>query len=183
LELDHTPEDRFHEGMWRFARGMAQLRTGHAESAKDEHRLLGGIIDRLPESARFRRHPQTDLLSITAGILAAEIAATENRHADAVGVLERTIEVEDNLEYDEPEPWHLPARHVLGAVLLEMDRATDAERVYREALVDHPNNGWSLFGLEQALRAQGHEVEADKVHAEYERHWSRRDIWLRSSRF
>lgn len=63
------------------------------------------------------------------------------------------------------------------------NRAADAERVYREALVDHPNNGWSLFGLEQALRLQGRDREADEAHAEYERHWSRRDIWLRSSRF
>ena len=130
-----------------------------------------------------RGHQQTDLLGITGGILEGEIAAAENRHADAVRILQRAIEVEDGLVYDEPEPWQLPVRHVLGAILLEMDQAEDAERVYREALVDHPNNGWSLFGLEQALRAQGREVDADEVHVEYERHWSRRDIWLRSSRF
>ncbi len=70
-------------------------------------------------------------------------------------ILEATVETEDGLTYDEPEPWHRPARHVLGAILLEMDRAGDAVRVYREALEDHPRNGWSLFGLEQALRAQG----------------------------
>ncbi len=183
LEIEDTPDDRFHEGMWRFARGMAELRTDNRESAKDELRRLRAIVDELPESASFRRHPQTDLLGITAGILEGEIAAAEQRYDDAVGILRHAIEIEDDLEYDEPEPWHLPARHVLGAILLEMDRAADAELVYREALVDHPNNGWSLFGLEQALRAQGRGVEADDVHAEYERHWSRRDIWLRSSRF
>ena len=31
----------------------------------------------------------------------------------------------------------------------------DAERVYREDLKDHPHNGWSLLGLQQALKAQG----------------------------
>ncbi len=98
-------------------------------------------------------------------------------------ILETTVEIEDGLTYDEPEPWHRPARHVLGAILLEMDRAGDAVRVYREALEDHPRNGWSLFGLEQALRAQGKASEADRVHAQYEREWARRDIWLRSSRF
>jgi tetratricopeptide (TPR) repeat protein len=123
------------------------------------------------------------LLSIPAGILEGEIAAAEDRYEDAVRVLEETVETEDGLTYDEPEPWQHPARHVLGAILLEMDRAEDAERVYREALEDHPRNGWSLFGLEQALRAQGRDSEADRVHEQYERDWARRDIWLRSSRF
>ena len=123
------------------------------------------------------------MLSIPAGILDGEIAAADDRYYDAVRILETTVEIEDGLTYDEPEPWHQPARHVLGAILLEMDRAGDAVRVYREALEDHPRNGWSLFGLEQALRAQGKVSEADRVHEQYEREWARRDIWLRSSRF
>ena len=109
--------------------------------------------------------------------------AAEDRHEDAVRILESAVETEDGLTYDEPEPWHRPARHVLGAILLEMGRAGDAARVYREALADHPRNGWSLFGLEQALREQGDDAEADRVHEQYEREWARRDIWLRSSRF
>ena len=123
------------------------------------------------------------MLQIPRGILAAEIAAAVGRWDDAVSLLEHTASVEDGLVYDEPEPWHLPARQTLGAVLLEMNHGADAERVYREALADHPNNGWSLFGLAQALRAQGKDAEAGRVHEDYERYWARRDIWLRSSRF
>ena len=59
------------------------------------------------------------------------------------------------MDYDEPEPLPFPARHWLGAALLEAGRHADAERVYREDLERHPHNGWSLLGLQQALKAQG----------------------------
>ena len=61
------------------------------------------------------------------------------------------MEVEDDLEYSEPEPLPLAARHWLGAALLKAERYADAERVYREEIAEHPHNGWSLFGLKAAL--------------------------------
>ena len=74
---------------------------------------------------------------------------------DAIAALEQAVALEDALTYDEPEPLPFAARDWLGAALLDAGRAADAERVYRAALDDRPHNGWSLFGLEQALRAQG----------------------------
>ncbi len=183
LEFDRGYDDAFQEGMLRYAKGMARLRTDDVGLAKAELQALRTIIEQLPKSARFRFHSQSVVLSIPAGILDGEIAAADDRYDDAVRILETTVEIEDGLTYDEPEPWHQPTRHVLGAILLEMDRAGDAVRVYREALEDHPRNGWSLFGLEQALRAQGKDGEADRVREQYELDWARRDIWLRSSRF
>ncbi len=183
LEFDRSYDDPFQEAMLRYAKGMARLRTDDLGLAKAELQAVRTIIEQLPESATFRFHSQSVVLSIPAGILEGEIAATEGRYEDAVRILEATVETEDGLTYDEPEPWHRPARHVLGAILLEMDRAGDAVRVYREALEDHPRNGWSLFGLEQALRAQGEDGEADRVREQYERGWARSDVWLRSSRF
>jgi hypothetical protein len=67
--------------------------------------------------------------------------------------------------------------------LLEAGRPADAEAVYRASLVDHPNNGWSLLGLEQALRAQARDVEADEVHAQFEGAWARADHWIQTSRY
>ena len=83
--------------------------------------------------------------------------------------------------YDEPEPLPFAARHWLGAALLEAQRYGDAEQVYRLDLEDHPHIGWSLFGLKQALDAQGR--SAPNVDAEFATSWARSDIWLPSSRF
>ena len=61
--------------------------------------------------------------------------------------------------------------------------AADAERVYRDGLADRPNNGWSLTGLEQALRAQGKTAEADRAREERDRAWARSDAWIPRSRY
>ena len=183
LELTSPPEIEFHEGMWRFARGLARLRTDDTPGARKELRRLQAIIDEAPEDARFRFHPQTDLLGIPASILEGELLAADEAWDEAVRVLERGVALEDGLTYDEPEPWHVPVRHYLGAVLLESGDAAAAERVYREAIDVLENDPWALFGLEQALRAQGKQAEADRVQQEFERHFARADVWLRSSRF
>jgi len=73
------------------------------------------------------------------------------------------------------------ARHWLGAALIEANRHADAERVYRQELGDHPHNGWSLFGLKQALTAQGKSDPG--VDEDLAQSWARSDTWLRSSRF
>jgi len=183
LQLQGTYEDALQEGMWRYARGMAHLRTGDDDAARTNLWLLHSIIERLPDSLTFRFHRQNTLLSIPAGILEGEILAAAGDYERAIDVLERTVLLEDGLVYDEPEPWHHPVRHVLGAVLLEAGQFSDAERVYREALEDNAHTGWALFGLEQALRSLGKDQDADWARSEYERRWDRRDIWLRSSRF
>ena len=103
--------------------------------------------------------------------------------AGAVRVLEEAIEAEDGLRYDEPEPLNFSARHWLGGILNDAGRHGDAEEVFRAALEDHPHNGWSLVGLEQALRAQGRDAEAEEVRAERMESWANADIWLMSSRF
>lgn len=102
---------------------------------------------------------------------------------DAIAALERAVEREDELIYDEPEPLNFSARHWLGAALLEAGRHADAERVYRRELEDHPNNGWSLFGLAQALEAQGRKDDAARVRDSLEQAWARSDTWINASRF
>lgn len=168
-------------GFLAFARGHAHLRRGAADSAA----FYLARVDSLAQvpGATFRGHSAANLLGILGGLLRGEIARTEGRMEDAVTAFEAALQLEDALVYDEPEPLPFAARDWLGAALLEMGRAEDAERVYRAALDDRPHNGWSLFGLEQALRAQGKTAEADEVHARFTTAWARSEVQLQSSRF
>ncbi len=62
-------------------------------------------------------------------------------------------------------------------------RGTEAETVYRDALAVHPDNGWSLKGLEQSLTAQGRDTEAAEASQAFDQAWARADVWLPASRF
>jgi len=131
--------------------------------------------------AVFRGHPAKVLLGVVGGILEGEILRSDDKLKYALKAFEKAVKAEDKIDYDEPEPLPFSARHWLGAALLDLERPQDAERVYREDLKKHPHNGWSLFGLKQALLAQGKptaEVDQDLASS-----WARADVVLTSSRY
>jgi tetratricopeptide (TPR) repeat protein len=183
LEDTALPDAAFLRGLWHFARGTAHHWSGAPDSARAQLAALDTVRAELDDSARFRGHRQHDLLGIARGSLAAEIEAGAGRFDQAVRILREAVPLEDDLRYDEPEPWLVPVRQVLGAVLLDAGRPAEAEAAFREELVRHPDNGWSLWGLEQALRGQGRAAEADDVRRRFEQAWVRADVWLRSPRF
>ncbi len=183
LELTDPPAHPVYRGLWAFSRGYAHLRLGSPDSAESYLRLVDSLAIGTPDSVTFRGHSARQLLGITGGILRAELARDNGRLTESIIVLEEAVELEDHLRYDEPEPLNFSARHWLGAVLLEAGRPDQAEAVYREALRDHPNNGWSLFGLLQALRAQGKTEQLAETELAFSHAWARADVWLTASRF
>ncbi len=185
LERETAPDAAFQRAMWHFAQGLAQLRTGEPQAAERALDAIRATREATSEDAIYGvfGHAQRDMLGVAAYLLAGELAAANGRIDEAEGHLRRAIEIEDGFPYAEPEPWALPPRHVLGAVLLEAGRPAEAEAVHRAALQAHPNNGWSLKGLEQSLAAQGKDDEARETAAAFEQAWQRADVWLTGSRF
>ena len=179
LEVTERPEREASGGLWDFAQGYAHLRSGDADFA----RVYLERVKKLAETttARFRFDAAKLLLNTVGGILEGEIHREADDLTAAIASFERAVEVQDDLEYSEPEPLPFAARHWLGAALLDAERYADAERVYRAELAVHPHNGWSLVGLKAALAGQGKtspEVDEDLADS-----WARADTWLRGSRF
>jgi len=166
-------------GVWDFARGYAQLREGHAESARQH---LASLIKIAGSSdATFKFHPAKTLLGTLGAILDGEIARSSGDLKSAVTAFERAVALNDAIVIDDPEPLPLPARHWLGAALLDAKRFADAERVYREDLARHPHNGWALTGLQLALKAQGKPTTI--VDTDLRSSWARSDTPITTSRF
>ena len=80
--------------------------------------------------------------------------------------------------YEEPPAWFMPLRQRLGAILLASGRPVRAEKAYREDLARRPENGWSLFGLAQSLRAQNKTEAAAKIEQRFEQAWKTADVKL-----
>jgi tetratricopeptide (TPR) repeat protein len=179
LEVKSRPTRTIPAGAWDFAQGYAYLRTGQSDMARVFLARVRKGAD--TPNAEFRDHPATHLLGLLADLLDGEILRDDKQIDAAIAKFASAAAHDDALDYDEPEPLPFPARHWLGAALIEAKRFADAEAVYRKDLEQHPRNGWSLLGLRQALEGQGRKDTA--VDADLDKAWARADTWTRSSRF
>ncbi len=171
-------------GMWHYARGTAFLGKGQTDSADREFAKLDEMMaDKSLDQPLFSPNTGRMVLSIAREVLAGEIAAAKKNYDPAIAHLERAVRLEDALVYTEPAEFHYPPRHALGAVLLEANRPAEAETVYWEDLKRNRENGWALFGLMQALKAEGKNEDAALVEARFKKAWARADVKLTSSRF
>jgi tetratricopeptide (TPR) repeat protein len=172
-------------GVWHFSRGMAYTRTNQLEKAGKELEKLNVIAadTSLKYVTIWDINTTYDLLQIAREMLSGELAAKRGDFKKAAGHLQKAVAYEDHLTYDEPPPWYTPARHNLGAVLLEAGRAVEAQKVYEDDLKKYPENGWSLFGLHQSLIAQGKKSEAEAVKKRLAQAWAGADVTLVASRF
>jgi hypothetical protein len=75
------------------------------------------------------------------------------------------------LKYDEPQDWFYPVRESLGAVLLKIGDYAGAEEVFRADLERNLRNPRSLFGLEEALKAQDRTYDAGFVRKQFDANW------------
>jgi tetratricopeptide (TPR) repeat protein len=177
--LGERPADEISGGIWDFARGYAAVRTGNPQTARQH---LDRVLSAADSSkAVFKFHSAKTLLGTLGGILEGEIHRSANDMTDALSAFERAVSLDDSIIIDDPEPLPFPARHWLGAALLEVRRFAAAERIYRTDLARHPHNGWSLLGLQLALRGQGKPSRA--VDEDLRASWARSDTPIRASRF
>jgi tetratricopeptide (TPR) repeat protein len=170
-------------GGFKYARGMALAAKGRGAEASSLLVDLRQSIDALPAGAGAANNSAKDVLAVASLVLEARIAAESGRDADAIKLLRDAVAKEDALAYNEPADWFIPVRHQLGAALLKAGMAKEAEAVYLEDLRRNVANGWSLFGLTQALKAQGRVRDAAETQAMFDKVWAHADITLTSSSF
>ena len=121
------------------------------------------------------------ILDVAEAVMNGEVEYHKGNFEKAFEYLRLAVERDINLIYDEPWGWMIPARHVLGALLLEHKEVGEAEEVYREDLKQYKNNLWSLLGLCQALKQQGKGEEAESVHSLFQKARARADITIGAS--
>ena len=171
--------------MWHYAQAIAALRGERMDAAVSHHESLRTLAadPALAQMLVFDRYPLSLAVEVAERVVAAEVAAASGNRAAGISILREAAALEDAIPYDEPPGWHQPVRQILGAMLLADEQAVEAEAVYRAELQRNPENGWSLFGLMQALEAQGRDADAAEVEARFEQAWADADIELSASAF
>lgn len=165
----------------RAARAVAFAARGETSSARTEQSQF--YVERVnagPEIV-FGNNGAPEILLVAEHLMNGEILIAEGKPEAAIATLEKAARCEDRLRYSEPPDWIQPTRHTLGAYLVSLGRYAEAERVYRDDLLVHPNNGWSLYGMSRSLAGLGRGAESELFAQRFEREWRQADTKITSS--
>jgi tetratricopeptide (TPR) repeat protein len=170
--------------VWYYARGRAQVAKGVLDEAEKELNSLRALLEdpHLAEVSILGINNGHDVSAVGAEMLNGELAAARGDTGDAIAHLREAVRLEDALKYNEPPDWFYPTRQALGALLLATGDAAGAEQAFEEDLRIFPENGWSLYGLAQALRAQDNAAAAAAVETRFRKAWEHADFELTPER-
>jgi tetratricopeptide (TPR) repeat protein len=168
------PDMKTATAFWHFGRGMALAGKGKGNEAEAEYKIVSEAEKNTPEDVIFAmpiNNKAKDIMKIAEDVLGAKIAMAKKDNAGAIAMLREAVAIQDTLKYGEPPDWFFPVRESLGAALLMNGDAPGAERVFRADLDRNPRNPRSLFGLQQALKAQGKNYDAGFVEKQFQASW------------
>ena len=149
--------------VWCYAKAIAYAVMNNLQLAEQQKSAFTQAKNRVPESRYLFNNSCQDVLKIATQMLAGELEYRKGNHDIAFNHLRTAVHLDDNLKYDEPWGWMQPARHALGALLLEQGHVEEAKQVYMDDLgitdtlvctSQHHDNLWSLHGLVECLERQ-----------------------------
>jgi tetratricopeptide (TPR) repeat protein len=167
-----------------YARGFAFANKGDLKHAREDRAKLAALKNDA-DLAKLEQAqvPAGKMVDMSLDLLDGEIARKSGHLDEAIADFTKARETEIALPYTEPPYWHQPVSHLLGAALMQAHRPADAEAVYRDSLTRYRMDGWALYGLAQALDAQGKRDDAAATRKEFASAWQLADVKLSSSRF
>ncbi|KAJ5682683.1 hypothetical protein N7462_005848 [Penicillium macrosclerotiorum] len=178
--------------MIHYGKGVAFAATGRVEEAKSHQELFRSAVKMVAPSRTIFNNTCADILGVAGPMLEGEISYRAGDYDAAFASLRAAVEKDDNLPYDEPWGWMQPARHALGALLLEQGRVEEALEIYAADLgiddslpraLRHPNNVWALHGYHECLIKLGRRAEARILKPQLVFAMAMADISIRSSCF
>ncbi|HEX9581422.1 MAG TPA: tetratricopeptide repeat protein [Gemmatimonadales bacterium] len=152
------------EAITHFARGLGAARVGDLAAARAEVVALSGI-----EAALAQPQPYwARLVQVQRIAVQAWIALGAGDRDAAVRLATEAAGNEDGTDKHPVTPGHvLPAREMLGDLLLEVGRPAEARRAYEAVLAREPHRARSVFGAGRAAELAGDAAGARARYAEY----------------
>lgn len=150
---------RFAEANIHFARAVGAARSGDPAAARQEIDKLASIQAALGGAGAG--YDWATQVRIQHHAAAAWLAQAEGKAAEAERLLRAAADLEDATDKHPVTPGAiLPAREMLGDLLLERKQAARALKEYEAALQTAPNRFNSLYGAAQAAELAGNRQKA-----------------------
>jgi tetratricopeptide (TPR) repeat protein len=193
LELEQPQDKELYvttDALIHYAKGISLANLGRHDEARAAMADFAAAYDKVPDTRMLFNNTARDVLAVGEAMMKGEIAFKAGRQSEGLDHLRRAVELDDNLEYEEPWSWPQPTRHALGALLLEAGEYDEAEAVYRADLgldgqlprpSQHPRNVWALHGLHECLVRRGEQVELPHIRQLLDQAVARADIPIQAS--
>lgn len=134
-----------------FARGLGAARSGNDDVARDAISQLDKLHDDLTKKGDQYWSVLVDSQRTS---VAAWLAFAQGQHDRALVQMLKAADLEDSLDKHPVTPGSvLPARELLGDMLLALDRHSEALDAYNQAMATSPNRLRSLRGASSANEA------------------------------
>jgi tetratricopeptide (TPR) repeat protein len=163
VALSVTPTVPSAEAVTRFARGLGAARLGQVAAAQDEIAALEGLV----AAMRAQNDPYWPIVVDAQRMaIAAWVAHAEGRHAEALELAHEAADREEQVEKHPVTPGPLiPARELLGDILMVHRQPAEALAAYEATLQREPNRARTLVGAARAARAAGQDDVARRYYA------------------
>lgn len=133
-----------------FARGLG---AAHGKDKTAVQRAVASLQEIRNELAQRKEDYWSDQIKIELQELMALLTFIEGHEIEAVAGMRRAVEMEDKTEKAAVSPGPLkPAREMLGELLLELNRPSEALTEFQFTLAKEPNRFRSLYGAAEAAR-------------------------------
>jgi tetratricopeptide (TPR) repeat protein len=143
-----------------FARALGAARSGDAAAAEKGVQELARIVDGLKSAKNDYWATEVEVQRMSAA--AWTVYAKGNRD-QALTLMRSTADLEDKSEKREGPPARLmPARELLGEMLLEMKRPAEALKEFEASEKHDPNRFRGLYGAGQAAAQSGDNAKAKR---------------------
>ncbi len=170
--------------LYHFGRGMALSAQSRQADAKLELSALQELMKDTSLAIPLTPFsPALDGAVVAENLLIGTIALKEKRFSDAVAAFEEAVVTEENMVYNEPRDWMLNPKHYLGNAFLLAGRAREAREIFEKDLQNNQENGWSLYGISQALKMERKKAEAARVMTRYNKAFSKADVRISAAVF
>jgi hypothetical protein len=149
-----------------FARGLGAARSGNAPVAKEELERLSARVK--PAMIAAKQTYWADQADIQAKIIESWIAKAEGDNPRALQLARAAADHEDSTEKHVVSPGPiLPARELLGDMLMELGQSDAALTEYETSIAKEPNRFRGLYGAARAAEASGNIAKARVWYAKF----------------
>jgi tetratricopeptide (TPR) repeat protein len=147
------------EAITHFARAIGAARSGDSDRARIEIEKLRAIQDRM--TGAKENYDWATQVEIQRRAAAAWLSKADGKNEDALKLMRSAADLEDSTEKHPVTPGAvLPARELLGDLLLELNRPSEALTEYERSLLNSPNRFNGLYGAGRAAQLRGNRTKA-----------------------